>query len=167
MHRGRREQGAALLEAALCMPLLLVLVMGITDLGRYINTHLTASRLAYETSRFSAVVPELEKGTMVVDFNEFGVPAGAVQPNQTLIVHRVSRMVKQLNARGKVIDQVHIAAFFRDDCTDDANSPDNKAIRLEVEIPLTPLFPLISKTSVKARSNSGYLYAKETVCAVS
>jgi hypothetical protein len=56
---GRRphadERGAAAVETAIVMPLLLLLVCGIVDLGRMVNMELTLSAAAREGARWAAL----------------------------------------------------------------------------------------------------------------
>lgn len=53
--RLREDAGAALVEYALVLPLLLLLVMGMLDFGRAINYWLDTTHLANEAARYAAV----------------------------------------------------------------------------------------------------------------
>lgn len=57
MHRFRRydDRGAAAVEMAVVMPLLLLLVCGIIDLGRMFNVQITLSAAAREGARWAAL----------------------------------------------------------------------------------------------------------------
>ena len=50
---GRREAGTNLIEAALVMPLLIVLLMGVVDLGRAYHTYITMINAAREGGRYA------------------------------------------------------------------------------------------------------------------
>jgi Flp pilus assembly protein TadG len=52
---GTDEHGAAAVEMALIMPLLLLLVCGIVDLGRMFNVEITLSAAAREGARWAAL----------------------------------------------------------------------------------------------------------------
>jgi Flp pilus assembly protein TadG len=53
----RREQGQDIIELALVLPLVLVIVMGIVDLGRAFNTYMVIVNAAREAARTAAVDP--------------------------------------------------------------------------------------------------------------
>jgi Flp pilus assembly protein TadG len=53
--RPRDETGAVLVEAAIVMPILIMLVLGIWSVGRAYNIYLTMDHAAREAARFGAV----------------------------------------------------------------------------------------------------------------
>jgi Flp pilus assembly protein TadG len=53
--RGRSDTGAAAVEMAIVLPLLLLLVFGIIDFGRMLNAQLTLSAAAREGARWAAL----------------------------------------------------------------------------------------------------------------
>ncbi len=55
------ESAVAIVEFVIIYPFLLLMLMGITDLGSALNTHLSLGRIAYEGARFAAGLPQLEK----------------------------------------------------------------------------------------------------------
>lgn len=63
-----RDSGAAMIEFALVLPLLLVLVFGIVDFGRALNYWIDETHLANEAARFAAVGrnPGNESGGMTL-----------------------------------------------------------------------------------------------------
>src|SRR5215472_18044642 len=71
MHRARRgrrvrggDRGAAAVEFALLLPLLLLLVFGIIDFGRAINAQITLTQAAREGARLAALgQPNVVSGT--------------------------------------------------------------------------------------------------------
>jgi Flp pilus assembly protein TadG len=52
--RGARDRGAAAVEFALVFPLLLLIVFGIIDFGRALNTQITLTQAAREGARLDA-----------------------------------------------------------------------------------------------------------------
>ena len=60
-HKGHFERGAAAVEMALVMPLLILMVMGIIDFGRIFNGEIQLSQAAREGARVAAL------GTFSVD----------------------------------------------------------------------------------------------------
>ena len=57
LRRVRRQRGAALLEAAILIPLLLILVFGIVDVGRLVFTQMTLHDASQEGSIYGAYNP--------------------------------------------------------------------------------------------------------------
>jgi len=53
--RRKDERGAVLIEAALVMPILIMLVLGIWSVGRAYNVYLTIDHAAREAARYGAV----------------------------------------------------------------------------------------------------------------
>lgn len=51
----KQEKAQAMVEFALVLPLLLLLLMGIVEFGRIINSHMIIANLAREGARFGAV----------------------------------------------------------------------------------------------------------------
>ena len=159
--RIRKQSGAALLESALCFPLLIMIVMGVIDTGRWLNTHFIASRIAYETSRYAASVPELEKSEVTTSFDLYGIPQSAFQANQGKVLVRAGRVIRQYNTLNPVAKNVEIRLKYKDDCTNGSASVDNKAISVSVKIPFEPFFPFIKLSSVSASAHSAYLYTEQ------
>lgn len=156
------ELGAVMAETALVIPILVLLIMGVVDFGRLLNTHFAASRIAFEAVRFAASVPQLEKGTFAIAVQASGTSAvteGAPAGNQDRIVKRLERLMVQLNAQHELVGQVGIRTKYEDDCSNKASSSGNKAVHVDVEIPFKPLLPLISISQVKAHADSAYLFA--------
>jgi Flp pilus assembly protein TadG len=52
---GARDRGAAAVEFALCLPLLLLIVFGIIDFGRALNAQITLTQAAREGVRLAAL----------------------------------------------------------------------------------------------------------------
>ena len=53
--RGRGQRGQALVEMAVLLPVLLLILMGVLDFGRYFYTGLTVRHAAREGARYGAV----------------------------------------------------------------------------------------------------------------
>lgn len=61
--RQRRERGAALVEMALVLPLLVVLAFGVIDLGRLLFTQIALHEAAQEGSLYASTHPDDPTGT--------------------------------------------------------------------------------------------------------
>jgi Flp pilus assembly protein TadG len=57
MFKNKEERGQSLVEVALTLPLLLLIVMGILDLGRAYLTYITLSDAAAEGAAYAAIYP--------------------------------------------------------------------------------------------------------------
>lgn len=68
--RGTGERGAALIEFALLLPLLLMLLLGIVSVGIAYNHQITLTHAARESARFAATLP-------VTNFESEPVPINA------------------------------------------------------------------------------------------
>lgn len=53
--RGARDRGAAAVEAALLLPLLLLIIFAIIDFGRMLNAQISLTEAARETARASSI----------------------------------------------------------------------------------------------------------------
>lgn len=60
----RGDAGVALVEFALVAPVLLVLMIGILDVGRAVNAYVTISNAAREGSRYAALHPTASPGAI-------------------------------------------------------------------------------------------------------
>ncbi|MGO9079968.1 MAG: TadE/TadG family type IV pilus assembly protein [Streptosporangiaceae bacterium] len=82
---GARERGAAAVEFALLLPVLLLLIFGMIDFGRALNAQITLTQAAREGARLAAVgqpnvVPRTQAaatGLSPVTVTVTGCPAGA------------------------------------------------------------------------------------------
>ncbi|HLL69367.1 MAG TPA: TadE/TadG family type IV pilus assembly protein [Micromonosporaceae bacterium] len=79
--RGRGDRGAAAVELALTLPLLLLIVCGIIDFGRMFNAQITLTEAAREGARAAAVSGTAAAVKKRVDLATSGVPG--VQPPAT------------------------------------------------------------------------------------
>jgi len=57
MFREKNEKGQSLVEVALAMPLLIIIMMGILDLGRAYLTYIALSDAAAEGAAYAAIHP--------------------------------------------------------------------------------------------------------------
>ncbi len=58
IQRSGKDKGSVAVEFVLVLPVLLLVVFGIIDLGRLLNTKMTLSQAAHEGARAAAVVGE-------------------------------------------------------------------------------------------------------------
>ena len=63
-HEGHFDRGAAAVEMALVMPLLLAMIIGIIDFSRIFNAELQLSQAAREGARLASLLPQAGPTTM-------------------------------------------------------------------------------------------------------
>jgi Flp pilus assembly protein TadG len=100
----RSKKGAAAVEFALILPILLLLVMGILEFGRVLHTYLVVVNAAREGARYAAVgtskadvilkvkqsCPSLEPGLLTIDVTNAQGPRG--QPVSVRVMYPVKIM---------------------------------------------------------------------------
>ena len=74
---GRRDRGAAAVEFALVLPVLLILIFGIIDFGRMLNAKITLTEAAREGARAAAVGSRAEGVTWT---KSAGISLGDLSP---------------------------------------------------------------------------------------
>ena len=64
---GAAEQGLAVIEFAVCLPLLVTLLLGIADASLAAHDYLKLSWVSYEGARYGSSLPALEEGLVSAD----------------------------------------------------------------------------------------------------
>ncbi|MDP9265334.1 MAG: pilus assembly protein [Chloroflexota bacterium] len=77
--RTSAEEGATLVEFALIVPLLLLLIIVILDLGRAVNAYVTVSNASREGARYASVHPTASPSAIVAAVKTRSVPLDASQ----------------------------------------------------------------------------------------
>jgi Flp pilus assembly protein TadG len=67
MRRSEREKGAIAVEMAILLPVLIVLLLGMMEFGRALNTQATLSHAARESVRVVAVTKDASKAKAAAD----------------------------------------------------------------------------------------------------
>jgi Flp pilus assembly protein TadG len=80
----RRDDGAAAVEMAIVLPLLMVLVFGIIDFGRMLNAQMTVTAAAREGARWEAIGGPALAGTSVA--TRVNTAAAGLTPVVTAVV---------------------------------------------------------------------------------
>lgn len=60
LKRGKGERGQAIVEFALVLPLLLILLFGVIDFGRALQTYITVNNASREGARLGAINPDAD-----------------------------------------------------------------------------------------------------------
>lgn len=153
----KSDSGASLAETALCLPVLFIMLMGMVDLGRWINQFHIISSVTYEAARYGASLAGVEEGaghTSVWDENS---DPQAFQGSATVAAQikvRVSSLLQMQN-----VDPAYAKLKLSFD-----RNPTNNNISIEVTLPFQPIFPLLRTMvhSVHASANAPYLFARTT-----
>ena len=134
----RREKGAALVEAAIVIPLLLILLFGLIEFGRYIAMTSTVTNASREAARFAAGTgPGSGSGPRYADCDgmraaaqEFGVLGAPTDGEITLEFDEGPSTGIFLVCSGSTVDPNDIETGDR--------------IISTVTVPFQPIVPLIS-----------------------
>jgi TadE-like protein len=95
---GQRDRGAAAVETAIVLPLLLMLIFGLIDFGRMLNAQITLTEAAREGARAAALGgdPEARAKAVAGDLDisvDPGTPCSASTPDAQVEVHHVFTFV--------------------------------------------------------------------------
>lgn len=93
----RRESGAALVEMALVLPILLILIFGMIDFGLYFYNDLQLTQVARDAARYASVGNEAE--------------ASAAISNATLISTAITSQAIDVASTGQEASVVLTAAY--------------------------------------------------------
>ncbi len=144
------QLGASCYEAAIVLPILLILLGIAVDFGRWFEGYMYVSRTAYEASRFGASLPGLEvcEGTAN---SECGV-----KPNHKKLYDRWLALFQDSGYR------VDAANFYSQRTSEDETVANPNTVVVRVSVSFDYLFPMIGKVLVPEKimvvAESPYLY---------
>ena len=132
-----QEHGAVLIETALVVPLLVLLLLSVFDIGLMLCKHMEISRITYEGARYAASLPGFDQNSTDNSAFEFKVN----QHMQKLYsLYGFSAEESQVDMNYTKVGKVsHIQVAFS-----------------TAYSPLTPLFSAI--TQLRSQANTPYLY---------
>jgi hypothetical protein len=131
----RPEGGSVVTEAVVIIPVLLLLLMGMVDLGRFFLVHMNVSRVAYEGCRFGAAQPGLP-----TENNETGV-------NHLKTKARITQLLQRLNLTAS-LNRISFSAATH-------------SVRCELELPFRPLFArFVPLARARADVTAPYLFPR-------
>ena len=96
----RRDDGAAAVEMAIVLPLLMVLVFGIIDFGRMLNAQMTVTAAAREGARWAAIGGPGLTGETVQ--NRVNIAAPGLTPLATAVLTPPCTAASAMNANAEV-----------------------------------------------------------------
>ena len=136
--RSYGESGGFLAELAVCLPVLLLLIIGLVELGRVLNAYYRMSRVTYEAARFASALYGLEEG----DRN------GPIK-------NKVFARVRTLIGAYGLGEPMRTCSVERQRFVEDAT--DVVVVTSTFDTP-TPLFRAMFGPSMKVQARSPYLY---------
>lgn len=146
--RSFRENGAALIELASISPLLLLLFLGVMDLGRALNTYIALSHIAAEGVRSAAAAGDLEGGTFISNLPSQGEALGL---GHTLIHSRVRGM---LEVQHLPISAVSVTSNFNANTT----GSDRRTVSVAVSGEFDALLPFLGTLRIDSQKRGPYLF---------
>lgn len=157
----RSEAGVALIEATIVLPFLILFIMGIWDLGRALGDIMTASRIAFEGSRFAGSVPGLETPTAVSGTVSKGETTGHVTDAVATNVsthQRVRDRVSQILTRYNIPpEDANVSVLVVKDKT---TAPGNNSVTVSIQLRFRSTFPLLDGLipQIGATSTGPYMF---------
>ena len=152
------ERGTAFAEFLVTFPFLVIMLMGITDLGMALNTHLTLGRIAYEGSRFAATVALLEKPAAAGDSVDTDSEAVG-KPGHQSIRQRVNDLLdrNEIDRAQLPADYLSTARIPKEDIGATADQ-----VRVTIRVPFQTMFPLLRGLlpSLSSEVTGPYLYVE-------
>lgn len=152
------EKGVALIEATLAFLVLVIMLMGIVDIGRLANRYIQISRVAYEGVRYAASIATLD-------------PYNSPNGDATSTVHNQIKLRMDDMIEGYGIDKTDPNATLRTcytglaadgpvNCGANVANGTEKMVVVEVGAPFEALFPLLGFVDkVNASASGPYLNA--------
>ena len=157
----RSEAGVALIEATIVLPFLILFIMGIWDLGRALGDIMTASRIAFEGSRFAGSVPGLETPTVVATGITKGETTGHITDAAAADVkthQRVRDRISQILERYNIpSEDVNVSTQV---VKDKSGAVANNSVTINIQLRFRSTFPLLDQLipQIGATSTGPYMF---------
>ncbi len=149
----RQQTGSSCLEAAIVIPILLLIIAGIVDFSRWFTMHMIVSRLSYETARYAATLPGLE----VCSTDNSSSQVCSTNSLHATLIERVGRM---LDARGIPRSSVLVTSarqVEKDSSTSAASGGQQSIVKVSIVAPFNGMFFSVLN-SVSSKVEAPYLY---------
>jgi TadE-like protein len=140
----KSESGSALVELALVLPMLILMFMGLIDMGRWLHIHVAVSRAAYEGARYGSSLRELPPCTSNCD-SQGGYASIAQRSSALLVTYGIHEPALIHSTRLNNPPTIPVTP--------------NNVVRVEVSVPFTPFFNLspFQPAAVGATKQLGYV----------
>ena len=131
----KKENGVATMETVIVLPLLLLLFLGISEMGYMLCKQIEISKITYEGARYAASLPGLDAGDLTV--------------YKTRVLERMSQLY---SFYGMNEDESAANVEY-------VNIDGNMYIRVTLSSTYKPITPLLSEfTNINSQANAPYLY---------
>ncbi len=144
-----KEFGAAMIETAISLPLLLFIAFELVNLGQAMHVRMAASRVAYEAARFGASLPSLEEGKGYVTNGEGQKSAQTVHLQ---LRTRLIKLLKEENNQTKLLS--HPLTF--------TTEREGNIVRITAKVQASSVYKgIIGMDSIQVSAEAPYLYKDE------
>ena len=156
----RRERGGALLETALFTPFLILLLTGMTELGRITYTHYTLQKTMYTAARYLGTQQGVnfcnsEDETIVAAKNYAvtgSLESGAVPVLPNLTPDMIQVRIERYNPETSELGECECAASLMGcDAAGGARAPDFIVVSLPDGYAVTPAIPYLTSQTIALR----------------
>ena len=152
--QSRAQRGAALTELALVLPFLLFTVFGIVEIGRWLNSHLMASRIAFEAVRYAASYPGLDDNQSTMSSSDANCTS--ILAGHCAVLTRVKWILNRYNA-GSIRDIPSANISLEKRSTENVGV--NNWVSVSIAIPYRPVFAwFMSHSQVTSAARAAYLF---------
>lgn len=166
------NQGVALVECAIILPLIVLLIIGVYDIGRVLVTYLSLTQIAYEGVRIGGALADLEPSGVspggpvdYPDLTDINFSLCALTPNQCFIQQRIKAMLSiyQIDVpAGGDLHDIHILSGF-DPPVDPANvGPAESLVRVRISARFVSYFIPFFDLPLGIQITGPYLYSRWT-----
>jgi Flp pilus assembly protein TadG len=154
------ERGSALIETALFTPLLILLLVGMTELGRIAYTHYTLQKAMYTLARYVGTQQGVnfcagDDATVVAAKNYAltgSLEAGSVPILPNLTADMLQVRIERYNPQTAELAECECAASLTGcDTAGGARGPDFIVVSLADGYPVTPAIPYLASQTISLR----------------
>lgn len=157
------NRGAAFIEAVLVIPVLLLLIAGMIDIGRWFNMHMAVSRIAYEGARYGASFPGLTRVNAPVGSGGGGVSASGTGGGSSGAVvgeyanlQLATRIIDLARAKGMNENELTVVQSARMSLPNQSQD----VVYVEIVMPFRPFFAHLVPSGdwIRVVAQAPYLY---------
>lgn len=152
----RSQRGAALLEFAVVVPLLIVFFVGVVDLGRALITYMKLAQVAGEGIRMAGGRAMLEAGQFNNLFESGACSASSSEdprqgcPGQFNLQARMHNMISLYSLD---LSAVEIHSVY-----DNTTNADNPTVLVRISANYNGILPLFRELPIRAQKSGSYLF---------
>jgi hypothetical protein len=142
----KHDQGTALVELAYILPLMVLILMSLIDVGNILNQYLRITQAVQEGVRLASSLPDLEP----TSYNP-----GSAAARHTLVQERVRQLIQLQNIK---VDQVTVDSTFTPAAPLPADPTQANTVSIRIEGRYQSVFPMFGNLRLAARGVAPYLY---------